>query len=333
MSDPRLTIVVASRTGFPESRSILEWLRGQTVSASLEVILVVPRGVVSEEELAQFQGFESLRLLELDQVDNRGVAVGQGLLRARAPYAGPCENHAFPDEDTLERLISDREDCDAAVAPAIRSANPETLRSLVMYLVAYGHAAAPADPAPRSTLPYHNAIYRADLLRALGGRLPELMRDEGLLHVELLRRGLRLRVRPDAVTWHVNESRWSRAVTDPFVLGAKFGTSRGRTSTMVRRIAYALAVPAIMALRLRGLVRMARRSEDTSARLGRLLPMLILAAGVAALGEAWGGLRIHAPVPQDFEWHEFHVRGRLAGVPPTSPWLQRIVARMPADLP
>ena len=329
---PRLTIVVTSRTGLEESRPILEWLRGQTIATALEVILVAPRGLVSQEAIGGFDGFESLRLLELDHVEQRGLSAAHGLLQARAPFAGLCENHAFPAADTLERLISDRDARDAAVAPALRTANPETRRSLAMYLAAYGHAAVPADPLPRASLPYHNGVFRSDLLRQLGDRLPGLMRDEAMLHAELLRQGWQLRIRPDAVTWHVNESRWSRVATDSFILGTKFGASRGRASTGPQRIGYALALPAILVLRLRTLVRMARRSEDTRARLGWLLPMLLVTAAFGALGEAWGGLRIEAPLPPDFETHEFHVRGRLAGVPPTVPWLRDIVARMPADL-
>lgn len=330
--EPRLTIVVASRTGLAESRPILEWLQGQTIAAALEVIVVAPHGLVSKEAIGEFDKFESLRLVELERIDQRGVAAAHGLLRARAPFAGLCENHAFPAAGTLEKLISDRDPRDAAVAPAIRTANPETRRSLAMYLAAYGHAAVPADPAPRTSLPYHNGVFRTEVLRELGDRLPDLMRDEALLHAELLRLGWQLRIRPDAVTWHVNESRWSRVVTDSFILGTKFGVSRGRASTTLQRVGYALAVPAILVLRLRSLVRMARRSEDTRTRVGWLLPMLVLNATFGALGEAWGGLRINTPVPPDWELHEFHMRGRLAGVPPASPWLRDIVARMPADL-
>lgn len=331
MSEPRLTIVVVSRTGLPESRPILAWLRGQTIASSLEVILVAPPGVVTLP-MNEGDGFQSLRLLEIDPVEQRGVAAAHGLLQARAPFAGLCENHAFPAAGTLEQLISDRDGDDAAVAPALRTANPETRRSLAMYLATYGHAAAPADPGPRATLPYHHSVFRTEVLRDLGDRLPELMRDEGALHAELVRRGLRLRIRPDAVTWHVNEARWSRTVTEPFILGAKFGAARGEISSWPRRVGYALALPAIVAIRLRVLVRMARRSEDTRARLGWLLPMLLVPATFGALGEAWGGLRVNAPLPLDFELHEFHLRGRLAGVAPTSPWLRDIVKRLPPDL-
>jgi len=333
MTAPRLTVVVACRTGLPESRPILEHLRGQTLARDLEVILVARRGAVDPGGLAAFEGFESLRLLEVDRVDNRGAAAAQALLQARAPFAGPCENHAFPEPDTLEKLITEREPVDAAVSATMRTANPESLRSLAMYLGTYWHAAAPADPGPRDTLPYHNGIWRTDFLRALGDRLPGLMSDESRLHAEAIRQGLRLRVHPGAMTWHVNESRWRRAVGDPFILATRFAEARSRDWSWPKRLVYALATPVIALLQWRTLIKRANRLEDTRGRVAGLVPMLLLTALAFALGEARGYLFPGTPVPAHFEEHEFHVRGRLAGVTPGTPWLRDIVSRLPPDVP
>lgn len=332
MSVPRLTIVVASRTGLPESRPLLEHLRTQTLAGDLEVIVVAPRGAIDPAELAALDGFESIRLLEVERVTSRGEAAAIGLLQARAPFAGPCENHAFPDPDTLARLIADRDAEDAAVSATMRSANPESSWSLAMYLATYWHAAAPADPAPRDSLPHHNGIWRTDFLRELGDRLPELMGDESRLHAEARRRGLRLRVRPDAVTWHVNEARPGRGLSDPFILGMRYGAARSASLGWARRLLYAAAFPALALLHWRTLLVRAARTDDTRARAASLAPTLALTAGASALGEAWGGLFPRTPIPAHLEEHEFHLRGRLAGIAPTAPWLREVVSRLPDDL-
>lgn len=333
MNDPRLTIVVASRTGMRESAAIVRHLAGQTIASSIELIVVAPRGLVSAAEAGAVSGFAMFQLLEVDRVENRGLAAAYGLLQARAPLAGMCENHAFPSADSLERLILSHGPGDGAVAPTMRSANPETRRSLCMFTATYGVFEAPPDAASMEMLPLHNSVYRTDLLRQLGERLPELMRDETRLQAELRRQGYGLRVVEGAVSWHVNESRWVRVATDPFILARRFGAARAATWPWTRRGLYACALPVVAGIRFRLLLRVARRGHDTKARVLELLPMLAVFAVAGALGEAWGGLRPGARPSLAFEEHEFHIRGRLAGVPPTYPWIRDIVARLSPDLP
>jgi hypothetical protein len=332
MTAPALSIVIASRTGLGESGTILGWLGGQTIAARTEIIVVAPRGSIDPRGLEEIGGFHSVRLLELEAVENRGTAVAHGLLAASAELAGVCENHGFPAADTLERLTAAITDQDGAVAPAIRTANPETRRSLAMYLAAYGHASAPADPSPRTSLPFHNSVFRTAMLRRVGDALPALLSDESRLHGEILRQGLLLRIVPEAITWHVNESRWSRAVTDVFILGAKFGSVREARSSWLRRLAHLPAIPVIALLRFRSLLRIARRAEDTRDRIGWIVPMLAVTASSGALGEAWGAIRRPTRFPPDFDSHEFHIRGRLAGVAPTTPWLRELMARLPPNV-
>ena len=64
-----------------------------------------------------------------------------------------------------------------------------------------------------------------------------------------------------------------------------------------------------------------------------MTPMLLVAANAGALGEAWGYVAPGTPLPADFEEHEFHVRGRLAGVEPELDWVRRLLAEFPAGLP
>jgi hypothetical protein len=276
-------------------------------------------------------GFHSFRVIEVDRVENRGAAAAHGVLQARAPFVGTSENHAFPEADALERILESFDDAVAGVAPVMRSANPETARSLAMYLVAYGHAGAPGDAEPRDSLPYHNAVYRTGLLQAFEDELPDLMGAEWRLQAELRAAGHELRLCPGAVSWHVNEARWSRSVKDPFVLGLLFGQRRSREWPRRRRWAYALAAPAIALMRLGNLRRLGRQLLDTRERLGRITPMLALTSVMGGLGEAAGYLRPHMPPTDDFEEHEFHIRGRLAGVLPDAEWLGDRLALLPED--
>jgi hypothetical protein len=200
-----------------------------------------------------------------------------------------------------------------------------------MYLVAYGHAAAPADRGPRSALPFHNAVYRTELLKAYGKDLPRLMRQESRLQAALIEAGHRLRVEDDAVTWHLNETRWGRAFSDPLLLGIRYAADRSEDWSWAKRFVYAMAVPAIAAVRFLDLWRKAD-SADTHGRRLALIPLLGLMAALGAIGEAWGYLLPNRGPTFDFERHEFHLRGRLAGVPPRIAWVNELVADMPQEL-
>ena len=336
MTRSRLSVVLAARTGLSELRPVLGNLRRQTIASEIELIVVASRSAVTAEEIATLGGFRSVRLVEIDRVVNRGRAAAHGILEAGTPFVALHENHVFPSVDTMERLIEGRDDPagqDAAVAPCMRAANPETRRSLAMFLVAYGHVAAPGDAEPRAALPFHHAAYRTDTLQAFGHRLPELMADESNLQHALLAQGLTLSVHPSAVSWHINEARWWRSFKDPFIFGMKFGAARTSEWGLPRRLVYALAWPFVAALRLRDLLRLARHATDTRDRIPWLAPMLSLSATAGGLGEVWGYLSPTARVPADFEQHEFHVQGRLAGVTPKAAWVRTLLADYPGGLP
>ena len=71
--------------------------------------------------------------------------------------------------------------------------------------------------------------------------------------------------------------------------------------------------------------------------MGSIAPLLLLHGTTGALGEVCGYLGL-GPGPdadfwRDFEDHEYHVRGRLAGVSLTDPRLRELTASLPEDLP
>lgn len=332
MTAPLLTVAVASRTGLPEAMPLLGHLRHQSLAPSMEVVLVAPAGTVDASALQELRGFAALRLREVERVEMRGEAAGTALLEATTPFLMAHENHAFPEPETLERLVRYHEAGDAAVAPALRSANPETCRSLVMLLGTYGAVAYPPPAGASDVLPHHNAVWTREALQQFGDRLPTLMRDEDRLQEEVRTRGGRLRIHPSAVTWHINESRWAEALITPFYIARRFNGERARHWTTARRLLHVLATPAVAGAVLLRLFRDARRIEDTRQRWPRLIPMAVLHAAVWAVGEAVGAASRLATVPPSFEAHEFHIRGRLAGVRPRQAWVRAITDQLPADL-
>ncbi len=321
---PRLSVVLVSRTGIAESTPVLRQLLRQTLLDAMEVLLVAPRGAVTPDDLSAF-GFSRARLVEVDRVDSRGRSAAAGVRAASAPLVALVENHAFPGPTTFESLIQGWSERDAAIAPVITSANRDLLRSLASLLVFYGEMVAPNHGGPRDSLPYHNAVYRTDLLKGLGPELDAMMAEESRLHDALRAAGYDLRQRPGALTWHINESRWSRVVGDPFVVARRFGAQRARDWSRARRGLYFAAAPAVAAVRFMQLMQRARAASDLDDRIGWVTPLLIFLAGVSAAGEAMGYLDPQWAMPADFDRHEFDIRDRLAGVPPSEPWIRALI--------
>lgn len=336
--EPRVSVVLACRSGIGEATPQLRNLTRQSIRDEIQVVLVAAEGVVVPDDLEAF-GQLRIRLLELAEVTGRGPAAARAILRTRTPLVMLVENHSFLEADGLERLsrADDWRERDAARSPVMRTGNPETLRSLAMFTMVYGHCTVPASGDPVSDLPHHNAMYRREVLTGLGDELPGLMENESLLHRRLTSMGYDLRMVPEVQAWHVNEARWSRAVSDPFALGLRYARDRRSGWGPARRALYAGALPAVAAMRFQDLLGKARRAADVNGRVPAVLPLLLLSSTMAAVGEAGGYLGL-GPAPdsgfwKDFEEHEFHIRGRMAGVVPSEPWLRDLLAPLPPGLP
>ncbi|MGD2067778.1 MAG: hypothetical protein PVI57_03770 [Gemmatimonadota bacterium] len=333
-----MSVVLACRNGIGEATPQLRNLARQSIRDGFQVVLVAARGVVVPEDLAAFPELR-IRVLEVQEVNARGRAAAAAILRVRTPLVMLVENHSFLEADGLERLSrpDDWRERDAARSPVMRAGNPETLRSLAMFAMVYGHCTAPSSAEPVADLPHHNAMYRRDVLAELENELPGLLENETLLHRRLTAMGYDLRMVPEVQAWHINESRWRRAVSDPFALGLRYARDRRSGWSPARRALYAAALPAVAGLRFRNLVGKARRARDVEAHATAVLPLLLLLSAMAAVGETAGYLGL-GPVPEspfwkDFEKHEFHVRGRMAGVVPSEPRLRELLASLPPELP
>jgi hypothetical protein len=329
MSDgPRLSVVLVSRTGIAESTPVLRQFRRQTIIDDIEVLWVAPRGCVSADDLDGF-GFPRARIIAVDRVENRGFAAAAGVRAASAPFVALAENHSFPAPENFEVLVGGWGERDAGIAPVITSANATTRRSLASLLLFYGEMAAPGHDGPRDALPYHNAVYRTAQLKAFGADLDEMLAEESRLHDALRAAGFELRQRPAARNWHINETRWRRVVGDPFVVARRYGAHRGQGWSLGRRALYVAAFPALAGLRLRQLLQRARAASDLDGRLLSLIPLLAFLALVSAVGEAMGYLDLEWTLPGDFNFHEFDIRNRLAGVPPSEPWIRALIDALP----
>jgi hypothetical protein len=179
----------------------------------------------------------------------------------------------------------------AAVRPGLKCANASAL-GRAGFLFGYGHWALPIERGPVPMLSHSNTAYRRDLLMPYGDRLEAMLMDQDLLQRELRQAGGELLVEPAAVIHHLDFSRFWPWVGDRLDGGRLFGAGRVRADRwpLWRRLLYFAGLPLIPLVNLRRLVGQARRAGWRGSSLLTLLPVLVLAAHIHALGEVAGYL-------------------------------------------
>ncbi len=212
-----------------------------------------------------------------------------GVQVAQAPVVVLCEDHSFPDPTWAERLLGAHRQPWAVVGPAVRNANPNRLTTWADFFLAYGDWAYPATSGSRDHLPGHNSSYKRDLLLIYGAELARKLEAETLLHWEMRRQGHQLYLQADAVTNHVNFTRFGAMMRLTWLSGRHFGAARTSSWSWRRRLPWIFASILIPAVRLQRIYREIRRPgrfEGSLPGLMAILCLLLLCDGIGQMAGA-----------------------------------------------
>lgn len=192
------------------------------------------------------------------------------------------------------------------MGPALRNANPGNAVSWADLLIAYAPWLHPAPAEDVPFLPGHNSSYRRDVLLACGERLEALLDNETLLHWQLQRRGLRLRLQPRATAAHTNFGRLFPWLPVQFRCGRLFAAARSEGWSPLKRLLYGAASPLIPLRRWWRIQRALARPERRELRVPAGAHGLVL-LGLAAdgLGQMAGALLGPGDAARGFTEMEF----------------------------
>lgn len=289
LSPPLLSVIlIAAGSAAPLAR-VLRCLKAQILHSSIEIVIVAPRRDGLQLRPEQLEGFHSLQVVETGTIRAIGPAYAAGVRRARAAVVAFGEDHSFPRKGWAQALLEAHGEGIAAVGPAVSNANPGNAVSWADLLIAYAPWIHPAAAGEAAFLPGHNSSYRRDVLLACRERLDALLENETLLHWELRRQGLRLRLQPHAVTAHTNFGQLFPWLPVQFRCGRLFAAARAGAWPLPKRLLYAAATPLIPALRLWRILRELARPERHSLHLppGSLW-LVLLGLAVDGLGQLVG---------------------------------------------
>jgi hypothetical protein len=284
---PALSVILATRDDFSSVRETVVRLARQTIVQSIELVLVCPSREQLRLEEALVAGFAGVTVVEVGPVGTRGQANARGVREARAEVVALAEDHCFPDPEWAANLVRRHAEPWAAVGPAVRNANPNTMVSWADLLIGYGPWLEPVAAGDVPFLPGHNTSYKRRILLNYGERLETMMDAETILHWDLGAHGERLFLEPAARVAHTNFSRWRSWLPVQFLAGRSFAGARSTGMSLLARVVYVAGSPLIPLVRLVRLGRVARRSR-LRLRFAAALPALAIGLALDGLGQMTG---------------------------------------------
>jgi hypothetical protein len=287
---PALSVILVTPGSFEAIRRTTKHVRAQALRDRIEVVIVVSSEAELKLDRSDLEGFWGWKVVEVGRIDSLGPAVASGFRRARGPVVVYVEEHSFPAPGWGQALIGAHEGPWAAVGPALRNANPETMVSWAAFFLDFGAWAAPGEPGPSTALAAHQTSYKRDAVLELGTGLDRLLENEGNLHRRLVTEGHRLYFEPAAQTSHVNVSRFADMLNVQYQNCREFGGNRAvlESWSWKRRALYVGGSPLIPVLRGGRAVSQIRRAGLGRRLLPRILPSLIAGLAAAAVGETVG---------------------------------------------
>lgn len=285
---PELSVILTALGHADDLETTLLHLRRQTAAGRIELLVVTP----SRERLGalpvDLAGLRGVRVVEAPGASTVSRGNAAGVRAARAPVVVLAEDHAFPDPGWAEALLRAHDGSIAAAGPVVANANPRTAASWADFVMGYGHWMAPCAGGAVPFLPGHNTSYRRDLLLARDRTLERDLEAETVLHLEWSAGGERLVVVPGAGIAHVNFSRWGPKLRASFHHGRVFAASRATRWRRPRRLAFALAAPAIPVVRFARVLGQLAPAERRRQVPWTAYPALLLGLAADAAGQAAG---------------------------------------------
>lgn len=318
---PSMAVITVTPDGYDPIRRTVAHLKAQTIRDRIEVIVVAPSAARLAGCEREFAGFQRHEVVGAGPIHSTGQALAAGVRRATAPVVAYAEEHSFPEPRWAETLLEEHARPCGAAAGLLENENPESLMSWASLFACFGPWVAPARGGEVGKLPSHHTSYKTDLLMSYGRDLGSMLENEGVLHADLNRRGIVLRLSESARSRHQNISRFSSHLAASYQGARLYGAARARHSgwSWTRRLVYAAGTPLIPFVVL-------KRRLATITRNGRgnlipgLLPIL-LALGIAeSFGETVGYLAQEGDAPLrrcsfELERHRHLRRGDLPRPP------------------
>jgi GT2 family glycosyltransferase len=282
MSDPALSVVIASVNGFPYVGRCLDALAERAPEA--EVIVADSTDEETRHRLAE--GWPGVRLLTFPEQMTVPELRAAGVFAARAPNVALIEDHCLVTPAWAESLIRAHEEGRAVVGGPIRNVATARARDWAAFFCEYSAFMAPMPRGEVDDLTGMNVSYNRSALAAIEDLLRE-GRWETWLHPRLGERGFRLYCEPEMTIDHDKDFGLREFLSQRWHYSRSYAGMRNETLGR-RRYLYALGTPLLPPLLSWRITRNVLRRSGHRRELLLAMPLILLYTAAWAAGEAVG---------------------------------------------
>jgi hypothetical protein len=289
MTEPKLSVVVASVNGFPYVGRCLDALAERAPGAE-----VIVADATDEETRRRLQdGWPAVKLLSFDEQQTIPELRAAGIFAATAPLVAVIEDHCRVTPRWAEAAVGTHEQGHAVVGGPIRNVVTDRARDWAAFFCEYSAFMEPLPEGEAESLTGMNVAYDREAIAAMADVLRE-GRWEGWLHARLRERGFTLHCAAEMVLEHDKDFGLGEFLSQRWHYSRSYAAMRSE-SLGRRRYLYALGAPLLPPVLYWRIARNVfsrgrRRREFLVATPLILLYVLTWAAG-EFVGYAFGGGR------------------------------------------
>jgi hypothetical protein len=282
MSEPKLSVVVASVNGFPYVGRCLDALLERAPGA--EVIVADSTDDETRRRLAE--GWPAVKLLTFDGQQTVPELRAAGVFAAAAPFVAVIEDHGHVTGEWADAALRAHEQGHAVVGGPIRNVVTERTRDWAAFFCEYSAFMEPLPEGDTDGLTGMNVAYDREAIAAMDDLL-RAGRWEGWLHARLRERGFGLYCAAEMVLEHDKDFGFGEFLSQRWHYSRSYAGMRNETLGR-RRYLYALGAPLLPPVLY---WRMARNVFSRGRRRREFLvatPLILLYVCTWAAGEAVG---------------------------------------------
>ena len=282
MSEPALSVVVASVNGMPYLGECLEALERRAPEAEV----IVADWTDAETRSRVRERWPGVKLLSFEEPMAVPELRGVGILEARAPYVAVIEDHCVVRDGWARRIVDAHRRGYSVVGGPVRNAARSRIRDWAAFLCEYSEHMEPARDGLVGDLPGMNVSYDRRALEAIDDLVRE-GRWESWLHPRLRDRGFEFYCDADALLDHAKDFGVREFLSQRYHYSRSHAGMRNAELGW-KRVVYFFGSPLLVPLFYYRIARNVRRRRAPVKEFAMATPLILLYLGVWTVGEAIG---------------------------------------------